>query len=117
VEARVISSRKEERVAASKILPQPRDRNFKGNRARLIDAVRDGLYASKIVSYAQGMELLRSRSAEYRWDLNLSDIAPSWRGGCTLSKNQPKKRSNEERTRRITLGNDRNVGGILVSRC
>src|ERR1043166_856003 len=59
VEARVISSRKEERVAASKILPQPRARKFKGNRPRFIDAIRDALYASKIVSYAQGMELLR----------------------------------------------------------
>jgi len=84
VEARVISSRKEDRVAASKILPQPRVRNFKGNRARLIDAVRDALYASKIVSYAQGMELLRSGSAEYKWDLNLSDIATIWRGGCII---------------------------------
>jgi 6-phosphogluconate dehydrogenase len=84
VEARVVSSRKEERVAASKILPQPRARKFKGNRARLVDAVRDALYASKIVSYAQGMELLRSGSAEYKWKLNLSDIATIWRGGCII---------------------------------
>src|SRR5438094_5494632 len=54
VEARVISSRKEERVAASKVLPQPKARKFKGNRPRFVDAVRDALYASKIVSYAQG---------------------------------------------------------------
>ncbi|PYK49324.1 MAG: phosphogluconate dehydrogenase (NADP(+)-dependent, decarboxylating) [Verrucomicrobia bacterium] len=84
VEARVISDRKEERVAASKILPQPRARKFKGNRARLVDAVRDALYASKIVSYAQGMELLRSGSTEYKWNLNLSDIATIWRGGCII---------------------------------
>jgi 6-phosphogluconate dehydrogenase len=84
VEARVISSRKEERVAASKILPQPRARQFKSNRERLVDAVRDALYASKIVSYAQGMELLRSGSAEYKWNLNLSDIATIWRGGCII---------------------------------
>src|SRR2546426_8422022 len=84
VEARVVSSRKDERVAASKILPHPRLRKFKGNRARLIDAVRDALYASKIVSYAQGMELLRSGSAEYKWNLNLSDIATIWRGGCII---------------------------------
>src|SRR5213594_628740 len=84
VEARVISSRKEERVAASKILPHPRARKFKGNRARLADAVRDALYASKIVSYAQGMELLHSGSAEYKWNLNLSDIATIWRGGCII---------------------------------
>jgi 6-phosphogluconate dehydrogenase len=84
VEARVISSRKEERVAASKILPHPRARKFGGNRPRLVNAVRDALYASKIVSYAQGMELLRAASHEYKWNLNLSDIATIWRGGCII---------------------------------
>jgi 6-phosphogluconate dehydrogenase len=84
VEARVISSRKEERVAASEILPQPRARTFKGNRDRFVDAVRDALYASKIISYAQGMELLRSGSTTYEWNLNLSDIATIWRGGCII---------------------------------
>ena len=84
VEARVVSAQKEERVAASKILPQPRVRKFKANRPRSIDAVRDALYASKIVSYAQGMELLRSGSSEYKWNLNLSDIATIWRGGCII---------------------------------
>jgi 6-phosphogluconate dehydrogenase len=84
VEARVISSRKEERVAASKILPQPKARKFRGDRTRFVDAVRDALYASKIVSYAQGMELLRAASTEYKWNLNLSDIATIWRGGCII---------------------------------
>src|SRR5438552_530587 len=84
VEARVVSSRKDERVAASKILPQPKARKFKGDRTRLINAVRDALYASKIVSYAQGMELLRAASSEYKWNLNLSDIATIWRGGCII---------------------------------
>jgi 6-phosphogluconate dehydrogenase len=84
VEARVVSSRKDERVEASKILPHPRARQFKSNRARLVDAVRDALYASKIVSYAQGMELLRSGSTTYDWNLNLSDIATIWRGGCII---------------------------------
>jgi 6-phosphogluconate dehydrogenase len=84
VEARVISSQKEERVAASKILPQPRVRTFKGNRDRIVDAVRDALYASKIISYAQGMELLRSGSTTHDWNLNLSDIATIWRGGCII---------------------------------
>src|SRR6201987_1359662 len=84
VEARVISSRKEERVAASKILPQPKARKFKGDRTRLVNAVRDALYASKIVSYAQGMELLGGASIEYKWSLNLSDIAIIWRGGCII---------------------------------
>ena len=84
VEARVISSRKEERVEASKILPQPKIEKFKGDRAHLVDAVRDALYASKIVSYAQGMELLRTASTEYKWNLNLGDIATIWRGGCII---------------------------------
>jgi 6-phosphogluconate dehydrogenase len=84
VEARVVSAQKEERVTASKILPQPRPLKFKGNRPRFIDAIRDALYASKIVSYTQGMDLLRSGSTTYNWDLNLSDIATIWRGGCII---------------------------------
>src|SRR5437899_4807379 len=84
VEARVISSRKDERVASSKILPQPKPRKFKGDPARLVDAVRHALYASKIVSYAQGMELLSAASAQYKWNLNFGDIATIWRGGCIV---------------------------------
>jgi 6-phosphogluconate dehydrogenase len=84
VEARVISSRKDERVAASKILPQPKPKKFEGDRKQLIDAVRNALYASKIVSYAQGMELLGTASAQYKWNLNFGDIATIWRGGCII---------------------------------
>ena len=84
VEARVISSRKGERVASSKILPHPELPKFKGNRDELVQAVHDALYASKIVSYAQGMELLGAASAAYHWDLNFGDIATIWRGGCII---------------------------------
>ena len=84
VEARVISSRKDERVAASKILPQPKPKKFEGDRKQLIDAVRNALYASKIVSYAQGMELLGAASKQYNWNLNFGDIATIWRGGCII---------------------------------
>jgi 6-phosphogluconate dehydrogenase len=84
VEARVISSRKDERVASSKILPQPKSKTFSGDRKQLIDAVRDALYASKIVSYAQGMELLGAASVQYKWNLNFGDIATIWRGGCII---------------------------------
>src|SRR5438477_8374429 len=84
VEARVISSRKDERVAASKILPQPKLKKFSGDRKQLIDAVRNALYASKIVSYAQGMELLGAASKQYNWNLNFGDIATIWRGGCII---------------------------------
>src|SRR2546427_10667328 len=84
VEARVISSRKDERVAASKILPQPKPKQFTGDRKNLTDAVRNALYASKIVSYAQGMELLGAASKQYNWNLNFGDIATIWRGGCII---------------------------------
>ena len=84
VEARVISSRKDERVAASKILPQPKPKKFTGDRKKLIDCVRHALYASKIVSYAQGMELLGAASHQYNWNLNFGDIATIWRGGCII---------------------------------
>jgi len=84
VEARVISSRKDDRVKASRILPQPKVEKFSGDRAALITAVRDALYASKIVSYAQGMELLGAASKEFGWNLNFGDIATIWRGGCII---------------------------------
>jgi 6-phosphogluconate dehydrogenase len=84
VEARVISSRKSERVKAAKILPQPKVEKFRGSRDALITAVRDALYASKIVSYAQGMELLGAASTEFKWSLNFGDIATIWRGGCII---------------------------------
>jgi 6-phosphogluconate dehydrogenase len=84
VEARVISSRKQERVESSKILPQPKVPAFNGDRDELIEAVRDALYASKIVSYAQGMELLGAASVGSHWGLNFGDIATIWRGGCII---------------------------------
>src|SRR5258708_16551112 len=87
VEARVISSRKDERVAASKILPQPKPKKFTGDRKKLIDAVRNALYASKIVSYAQAIALLGAASKQYNWNLNFVDIATIWRGGCFVRPN------------------------------
>jgi len=84
VEARVISSRKADRVEASKILPRRAPKLFTGDRQKLIDAVRDALYASKMVSYAQGMELLGAASTTYDWHLKFGDIATIWRGGCII---------------------------------
>ena len=57
---------------------------FTGDRDELITAVRDALYASKIVSYAQGMELLGAASKGSQWNLNFGDIATIWRGGCII---------------------------------
>ena len=84
VEARITSSMKDQRVAAAKILSGPPEQKFAGDRQALIDAVRDALYASKIVSYAQGMDLLGAASKQYGWNLSLGDIATIWRGGCII---------------------------------
>src|SRR5204862_3390873 len=59
-------------------------KQFTGDRMQLIDAIRNALYASKIVSYAQGMELLGAASEQYKWNLNFGDIATIWRGGCII---------------------------------
>lgn len=85
VEARVVSSQKEERVKAAGILPEPAlAPGTKGDASELVAAVRDALYASKIVSYAQGMALLSAAGKEYQFDLNFGDIATIWRGGCII---------------------------------
>ncbi len=84
VEARVISSMKEDRVAASADLRGPALSWFDGDKTRLKNAVRDALYASKIISYAQGMALMGAGSKEFGWSLNFGDIATIWRGGCII---------------------------------
>ena len=84
VEARILSSLKEERVAASEVLPGPTAPTYTGDRQALIDSVRDALYASKIISYAQGFVQLGVASKLYDWHLNFGDIASIWRGGCII---------------------------------
>jgi 6-phosphogluconate dehydrogenase len=83
VAARILSSMKAERAAASLVLPGPQS-TPSGDRAAVVDAVRQALYAAKVVSYAQGMSLLRLASAEYGFDLNLAEIARIWKGGCII---------------------------------
>ncbi len=82
--ARIISSLKEERVAASAVLVGPGDVKFTGNREEAIEDIRQALYASKIISYAQGYMLLRNVSINNKWKLNLGGIALMWRGGCII---------------------------------
>ena len=81
--ARCLSAIKEERVEASKILSGPVP-SFGGDRQQFIDDIKSALYASKIVSYAQGYTLLREAAKEYGWDLNYGGIALLWRGGCII---------------------------------
>ena len=83
VKSRILSSLKSQRVSASKTISGPVP-EYKGDRQRLIDATRAALYASKITSYAQGLGLLKIASEEYKYDLNLSEIAKIWRAGCII---------------------------------
>ena len=81
--ARCLSAIKDERVAASKVLPGPAAK-FSGDRKALINDLRQALYASKLVSYAQGYQLMRAAAADYKWNLNYGGIALMWRGGCII---------------------------------
>jgi len=81
--ARCLSAIKEERVEASKVLSGPHP-SYSGDRAMFINDIKSALYASKIVSYAQGYTLLREAAKEYGWELNYGGIALLWRGGCII---------------------------------
>jgi 6-phosphogluconate dehydrogenase len=81
--ARCLSAIKEDRVKASQILKGPRP-SFKGDKAKFVNDLRMALYASKIVSYAQGYQLMRAAAKEYKWNLNYGGIALVWRGGCII---------------------------------
>ncbi|PRG74784.1 NADP-dependent phosphogluconate dehydrogenase [Burkholderia cenocepacia] len=82
--ARVLSSLKTERVAASKMMPGPAAAPFDGDRAAFVEAVRRALYLSKVISYAQGFAQLRTASEEYGWNLDLGTIAKIFRAGCII---------------------------------
>jgi len=81
--ARCLSALKEERVAASKVLKGEVE-SFDGDKTAFINDLRQALYASKIISYAQGYQLLRAAAATYGWNLNYGGIALMWRGGCII---------------------------------
>ncbi len=81
--SRCISAQKEERVIASKILSGPTPK-FTGDKKEFIEDLRQALFASKIISYAQGYVLLKEAAKEYGWELNYGPIALMWRGGCII---------------------------------
>ena len=81
--ARCLSALKDERVAAAKVLPGP-GTTFDGDRAAMVDDLEQALYASKIVSYAQGYQLMRAVSDEEDWGLDFGAVALMWRGGCII---------------------------------
>jgi len=82
--ARCLSAAKDERVAASKVFAAPGGVPVGEGRSELLAGLRYALYASKVVSYAQGFLLLRAAAAEYGWKLNYGGIALMWRGGCII---------------------------------
>jgi len=82
--ARIISSLKEERVTASSVLAGPVDVKFSGDIKQAVEDIRQALYASKIISYAQGYMLMRQVSEQFKWKLNYGGIALMWRGGCII---------------------------------
>lgn len=81
--ARCLSAQKEERVEASRILMGPSPR-YNGDSEAFIEQIRHALYASKIISYAQGFMLMHQAAKEYGWDLNYGGVALMWRGGCII---------------------------------
>ena len=83
VEARILSSKKKARVAASKELTGP-EVNITTEKAELVQKVHDALYASKVISYAQGLDLIKTMGEAKKWGLDLGRIASIWRGGCII---------------------------------
>ena len=82
--ARTLSAFKEQRVHASQVLPGPTGGQVAGDRDQFIDDVRDALYASKVVAYAQGFEQMLAAAKEHGWTLHPGQIATIWRGGCII---------------------------------
>ncbi|XP_003745430.1 6-phosphogluconate dehydrogenase, decarboxylating isoform X2 [Galendromus occidentalis] len=82
--ARCLSSLKSDRLEAAKLLRGPADARYHGDKAQFIEHIRQALYASKIVSYAQGFMLFREAAKVYGWSLNYGGIALMWRGGCII---------------------------------
>ena len=82
--ARYISALKEERVEASKVLAKPEKKDLNLNKEEIIEELRQALYFSKIMSYAQGFSQMKMASEEYDWDLQYGEIAKIWRAGCII---------------------------------
>ena len=84
IDTRTLSGRKEERLEASKQISGSSRTTYAGDKHGMIDAIHDALYASKICSYAQGMNLIRAGSEKWNWDINLGEVSRIWKGGCII---------------------------------
>ncbi|MBK5260403.1 MAG: decarboxylating NADP(+)-dependent phosphogluconate dehydrogenase [Thermoanaerobaculia bacterium] len=84
IDARVLSSMKDERVRAAKMLTGPAAAASRPDKKQFIKDIHDGLYASKICSYAQGMALIQAGSTEWKWNIDMREMARIWKGGCII---------------------------------
>jgi 6-phosphogluconate dehydrogenase len=84
LDARNLSSMKDERVAASAKLKGPSEALTSEEKAQLAQWAHDALYAARVVTYAQGMRLIQAASTEYKWNISLAEMARIWRGGCII---------------------------------
>jgi 6-phosphogluconate dehydrogenase len=115
VYARALSALKQERVAASSVLPGPVPA-FSGDRAAYLEMIRKALFCSKICSYAQGFQLLRAADHEYKWSLRYGTIASLWRAGCII-RAQFLGKIKEAYDRKPDLANlllDQHFAGVLA---
>ena len=106
VASRIISGLKEQRLAASKAIEGPTPK-FGGDRNQLVNALKEALYASTIISYAQGFALMDAASDEYAYDLNLKDVAQIWRAGCII-------RAELLNDIMLAFDRDKNVSNLLL---
>ena len=114
--ARTLSAIKKERVAASTVLAGPTPK-FTGNKSEFIEMIRRALFSSKICSYAQGFQLLRSADQEHHWNLQFGTISSLWRAGCII-RAQFLGKIKEAYGRNPTLANllmDSYFTGVLTS--
>ena len=91
IEARVLSSMKDQRETASRLAGRPARRVFDGDRRQAVAAIRDALYASKVCSYAQGMSLIQAGSEAYNWKINLRRDGAHLEGRLHHSRRVPER--------------------------
>jgi 6-phosphogluconate dehydrogenase len=116
--ARLLSSLKDERVVASKSITGPAASKYDGKPADLLGKLADALYASKICSYAQGMSLIKAGSDFYKWGINLAETARIWKGGCIIRAHLL-ERISAAFSKQPVLSNlllDEELGGFITSK-
>jgi 6-phosphogluconate dehydrogenase len=119
IDARVLSSMKEEREAASKRIegPEPSSAFGRERRGDIIEDMHEALYAARVCTYAQGMALIRAGSRKYDWGINLAEIGRIWKGGCIIRARllDPVRRAFEAKPDLVNLLLDPTLGNAVES--